>query len=155
MIILIIHIVVSHDQNISLIFYVNDGSHVRLRHPSCVYISAQRQYTAAVLKMCTLLKWLSLPYILEKSKLILLYKKNLVVWLALLEDRSHFKSKCYTEFNLVCSDSRDETINVVLNDTLFPIYHLILKTTFWVTNKSISRVKFWQYPALSWQHKAT
>ena len=36
---------------------------VRLRHPSCVYISAQRQYTA-VLKMCTLLKWLSLPYIL-------------------------------------------------------------------------------------------
>ena len=45
-------------------FYVKDGSHVRLRHPSCVYISAQRQYTA-VLKMCTLLKWLSLPYILD------------------------------------------------------------------------------------------
>ena len=63
MIILIIHIIISYDQNISLIFYVNNGSHVRLRHPSCVYISAQRQYTA-VLKMCTLLKWLSLPYIL-------------------------------------------------------------------------------------------
>ena len=42
MIILIIHIIVSYDQNISLIFYVNDGSHVRFRHPSCVYISAQR-----------------------------------------------------------------------------------------------------------------
>ena len=46
MIILIIHIVVSYDQNISLIFYVKDGSHVRLWHPSCVYITAQRQYTA-------------------------------------------------------------------------------------------------------------
>ena len=46
MIILIIHIIVSYDQNISLIFYVKDGSHVRLWHPSCVYITAQRQYTA-------------------------------------------------------------------------------------------------------------
>ena len=70
MIILIIHIIVSYDQNISLIFYVNDGSHVRLRHPSCVYINAQRQYTA-VLKMCTLLKWLSLPYILGPSYVLL------------------------------------------------------------------------------------
>ena len=43
MIILIIYIIVSYDQNISLIFYVNDGSHVRLRHLSCVYINAQRQ----------------------------------------------------------------------------------------------------------------
>ena len=68
MIILIIHIIVSYDQNILLIFYVNDGSHVRLRHPSCVYISAQRQYTT-VLKMCALLKWLSLPYILAMSQL--------------------------------------------------------------------------------------
>ena len=42
LIILIIHIIVSFDQNISFIFYVNDGSHVRLRHPSCVYITAQR-----------------------------------------------------------------------------------------------------------------
>ena len=32
MIILIIHIIVSYDQNISLIFYVKDGSHVRLWH---------------------------------------------------------------------------------------------------------------------------
>ena len=63
MIILIIHIIISYAQNIALIVYVNDGSHVRLRHPYCVYISAQRQYTA-VLKMCTLLKWLSLSYIL-------------------------------------------------------------------------------------------
>ena len=31
------------------------GSHVRLRHRSCVYITAQRQYTA-VQKMCTLLE---------------------------------------------------------------------------------------------------
>ena len=46
MIIVIIHIIVSYDQNISLILYVKDGSHVRLRHPSCVYITAQRQYTA-------------------------------------------------------------------------------------------------------------
>ena len=41
---LIIHIIVSYDQNISLIFYVKDGSHVRLRHPSCVCITALRQY---------------------------------------------------------------------------------------------------------------
>ena len=67
MIILIIDIIISYDQNISLIFYVNDESHVRLRHPSCVYISAQRQSTA-VLKMCTLLKWLSLPYILDTAE---------------------------------------------------------------------------------------
>ena len=53
MIILIIHIIVSCDQNISLIFfYVKDGSHVRLWHPSCVYITAQRQYIA-VQKMRT------------------------------------------------------------------------------------------------------
>ena len=42
MIILIIHIIVSYDQNISFIFfYEKDGSHVRLWHPSCVYITAQ------------------------------------------------------------------------------------------------------------------
>ena len=35
-------------------FYVKDDSHARLRHPSCVYITAQRQYTA-VQKMRTLL----------------------------------------------------------------------------------------------------
>ena len=46
LIILIINIKVSYDQNISLIFYVKDESHVRLLHPSCVYITAQRQYTA-------------------------------------------------------------------------------------------------------------
>ena len=39
-IILIIHIIVSYDQNISQIIFVKDGSHVRLRHPSCVYITA-------------------------------------------------------------------------------------------------------------------
>ena len=39
---LIIHIIVSYDQNISLIFYVKDGSNVRLRHPSCVYIIPPR-----------------------------------------------------------------------------------------------------------------
>ena len=57
--ILIIHIKASYDQNISLIFYVKDGSHVRLWHPSCVYITAQ--YTA-VHKMRTPLKLLSLHY---------------------------------------------------------------------------------------------
>ena len=31
-------------------FYVKEGSHVRLWHPSCVYFTSQRQYTA-VLKM--------------------------------------------------------------------------------------------------------
>ena len=36
-------------------FYVKDGSHIRLWHPSCVYITAQRQYTA-VQKMRTPLK---------------------------------------------------------------------------------------------------
>ena len=30
------------------LFYVNDGSHVRLWHPSCVYITAQRQYKRCV-----------------------------------------------------------------------------------------------------------
>ena len=59
--ILIIHIKASYDQNISLIFYVKDGSHVRLWHPSCVYITAQRQYTA-VHKMRTPLKLHSLHY---------------------------------------------------------------------------------------------
>ena len=53
--ILIINIIVAYDQYISLIFYVKDGSHVRLGHPSCVYITAQRQYTA-VQKMRTPLK---------------------------------------------------------------------------------------------------
>ena len=47
-------------------FYVKDGSHVRLWHPSCVYTTAQRQHTA-VQKMCTLLKKLSLPYILGSA----------------------------------------------------------------------------------------
>ena len=38
-----------YDQNISLIFYVKDGSHVGLRHPSCVYITTQRlQYKRCV-----------------------------------------------------------------------------------------------------------
>ncbi len=35
--------------------YVKDGSHIRLWHPSCVYITDQRQYTA-VQKMRTPLK---------------------------------------------------------------------------------------------------
>ena len=55
LIILIIDIIVSYDQNISLIFYVKDGFHVRLRRPPCVYITAQRQYTP-VQKMRTPLK---------------------------------------------------------------------------------------------------
>ena len=44
--ILIIHIKVSYDTRIFYWFYVKDGSHVRLWHPSCVYIIAQRPYTA-------------------------------------------------------------------------------------------------------------
>jgi len=47
LIILIIHIIVSYDQNISLIIYVKDGSHVRLRHSSCVYITAHWQYNCS------------------------------------------------------------------------------------------------------------
>jgi len=43
------------EYSISVRFYVKDGSHVRLRHPSCVYITAQRQYTA-VQKMRSPLK---------------------------------------------------------------------------------------------------
>ena len=65
LIILIIHIIVSYDQYISLIFYVKDGSHVRLGHPSCVYITAQRQCTK-VQKMRTPLKKLSLHYYLDE-----------------------------------------------------------------------------------------
>ena len=63
--ILIIHIIVSYDQKLSLIFYVKNGSHFRLRHPYCVYITAKRQCTA-VQKMRTLLKQLSLHYNLGK-----------------------------------------------------------------------------------------
>ena len=37
-----------YDQNISLIFFVKDGSHVRLWYPSYVYITAQRQYERCV-----------------------------------------------------------------------------------------------------------
>ena len=44
--------------------YERDGSHFRLRHLSCVYITAQRQYTA-VQKMRTPLKKLFLHYNLE------------------------------------------------------------------------------------------
>ena len=55
LIILIIHILIFYDQNISLIFLSEDGSHVKLWHPSFVYFIAQRQYTA-VQKMCTPLK---------------------------------------------------------------------------------------------------
>ena len=48
-IILIIPIIVSYDQNISMIFYMKDWSHVRLLHPSCVYITTQRlQYKRCV-----------------------------------------------------------------------------------------------------------
>ena len=46
---------VSYDQNISLVLCLKDESHVGLRHPSCVYIPAQRQYTAGQ-KMRTPLK---------------------------------------------------------------------------------------------------
>ena len=62
--ILKIHIIVIYDQNISLIFYVKDGSHATLWHPSCVYITAQRQYTA-VQKM----RKLSLHYNLGRTDL--------------------------------------------------------------------------------------
>jgi len=44
--ILIIYIKVSYGTRIFYWFYVNDGGHVRLWHPSCVYIIAQRPYTA-------------------------------------------------------------------------------------------------------------
>ena len=65
LIILIIYVITSYDQNISLIFYVKDGSHARLWHPySCVYIRAQRQYTA-VQKIRKPLKYLSLHYNLD------------------------------------------------------------------------------------------
>ena len=60
LIILIIHKIVSYDQNISLIFYVKDGSHVRLPHPSCVYITAQWQYTSEI-TFLALNPWSSVP----------------------------------------------------------------------------------------------
>ena len=47
-IILIIHIIVFYDQNILLIYYEKDGSHVRLWHSSCVYFTVQRQNTAVL-----------------------------------------------------------------------------------------------------------
>ena len=52
--ILIIHIIVSYDQNISMIFYVKDVSHVRLWHPSvlCLLYSPETVHVA-VLKMRT------------------------------------------------------------------------------------------------------
>ena len=62
LIILIIHTIVSCDQNVSLISNVKDWSHhshVRLWHPSCVYFTAQRQNTAV--KKCVHL-WKKLFY---------------------------------------------------------------------------------------------
>ena len=50
-----------------LFFYVKDGSHVRLWHPSCVYITAQREYTA-VQKMCTYF-WNNFPCITSLRKI--------------------------------------------------------------------------------------
>ena len=52
--ILIIHIIVSYDQNISKIIFVKMDPMSGCKHPSCVYFSAQRQYTA-VQKIRTLL----------------------------------------------------------------------------------------------------
>ena len=52
-----------HDQNISLIFYVKEGSHVRLRHPSCVYITAQ--YTAVQKPLSPIFERVSLNKTLE------------------------------------------------------------------------------------------
>ena len=71
---LIIHVIVSYDQNISLIFYVKDCSHVRLWHLSCVYFTAQRQYTPEI-KICTPLK-LSLHY--NSLIMIILYYFNII-----------------------------------------------------------------------------
>ena len=68
LIILIIHIVVCYDQNMSLHFYVKAWSHVRLRHPSCVYITTHRQYIA-IQKMRTPLKYLSMHYNLESTRI--------------------------------------------------------------------------------------
>ena len=57
------------DQNISLIFYVKDGSYARLWHLSFVFITAQRQYTA-VQNMRSPLKELSLHYNLASTETI-------------------------------------------------------------------------------------
>ena len=63
--ILIIHMIVSYDQNNnSKIFYVKDGSHVRLWHPSClhyrpetVHCSTEDAYTSEI-TFLALLPWL-------------------------------------------------------------------------------------------------
>ena len=89
MVILIIHIIVSYDQNISLIIYVKDGSHVRLRQPSCVFhyrpetvrCSIKDAYTSEI----TLLALL--PWIL----LLLPNLKHLRMHLWILND----SKKCY------------------------------------------------------------
>ena len=65
MIILIFHIIVSFDRNILLIFYVKDGSHVRLWHPSCVYINAQRDSTLQYKRYVHL--WNNFPCIITLS----------------------------------------------------------------------------------------
>jgi len=50
LIILIIHIIVSYDQNISLIFYVKDGSHAMSLHyrTVTVHCSAKDAYTSEI-----------------------------------------------------------------------------------------------------------
>ena len=68
MIILIIHIIVSYDQNISLIFYVKYGTHVRFRHPSCAYITGVPPIDSTLqYKRCIHL-WNNLPCIITLVK---------------------------------------------------------------------------------------
>ena len=100
---MISHIIVSYDQNISLIFYVKGGSHVRLRYPTCVYTTAQRQYTA-VQKMHAHL-WNNFPYIITLIKIIkisiyrenqlikkLIWKKSAVIKLETCLLKTYFKA---------------------------------------------------------------
>jgi len=73
--------IVSYDQNISLIFYVKDGSHVRLRHSSCVYITAQRQYTARHVRCVHFCN--KFPCITSLARLIKLSHLSEKIWIGL------------------------------------------------------------------------
>ena len=53
-----------YDHNISWIFYLKNGSHVRLRHPSwSIVLHYHPETVHCSTKIRTPLKWLSLPYI--------------------------------------------------------------------------------------------
>ncbi len=98
---------IKYDKKFFFIFYLKDGSDVRLRHPYCVYMTAQRQYTKV--QRCVHL-WNNFPCI------ITLYIDLIVMncfndigsrWLE-FEPSNHFFSQLFSMF-------RDSHIKFYIN----------------------------------------